>query len=149
MSVRVWPNESDQSVPGGELFRSDRSFTVWAYTGSHSQLLLRTRTTSRDGSRSSRRDLVFKPILAMKVRTEYKTASSSDAPIRRRPRTSTGESSNVEPTAGAQCPVLGTGDDRTTSWRMPSAGHKTWQASGTRVLWPASHLPSDPARILG
>ncbi|WP_329246339.1 hypothetical protein OG417_51480 [Actinoallomurus sp. NBC_01490] len=66
-----WLNTTDRFVPGAELFRSDRAFTVWAYTISHSQLLLRTRTTMQDGSRQSRIDIVFKPVRAMKVRIEY------------------------------------------------------------------------------
>lgn len=54
-------------MPGRELFSSDRSFAVWAYTVSHSQLLLRTRTA--DGR--SRIDILFTSVDALKVRTDY------------------------------------------------------------------------------
>jgi hypothetical protein len=67
MHMRKWLNTDDQFVPGAELFRSDRAFTVWAYTISHSQLLLRTRTTENQ----SRIDILFKPVRAMKLRIEY------------------------------------------------------------------------------
>ncbi|GLZ13766.1 hypothetical protein Acsp04_40010 [Actinomadura sp. NBRC 104425] len=46
-------------VPGAELFRCGRVFTAWAYTVSHSQLLLRTRTAWRGGRRQSRIDVVY------------------------------------------------------------------------------------------
>ncbi|GIH29562.1 hypothetical protein Aph01nite_78720 [Acrocarpospora phusangensis] len=71
MHTREWLNTEDRFVPGAELFRSDRAFTVWAYTISHSQLLLRTRTTGHDGSTQSRIDVLFKPVRAMKLRVEY------------------------------------------------------------------------------
>jgi hypothetical protein len=66
-----WLNTEDRFVPGVELFRSDRAFALWAYTVSHSQLLLRTRTTRADGSRQSRIDILFKPVRAMKIRADY------------------------------------------------------------------------------
>ncbi|MFF4416025.1 hypothetical protein ACFYY8_26150 [Streptosporangium sp. NPDC001559] len=67
MHARTWLDSGDRFPPGGELFRSDRDFTVWAYTVSHSQLLLRTRTHAD----RSRIDIVFKPVEAVKLRTEY------------------------------------------------------------------------------
>ena len=67
MQTAAWLNRDDQFPPGQQLFRSKRSFAVWAYTVSHSQLLLRTRTA--DGR--SRIDILFKPVEAMKVRTDY------------------------------------------------------------------------------
>jgi hypothetical protein len=67
MQTEAWLNQDHQFPPGQELLRSDRSFAVWAYTVSHSQLLLRTRTA--DGQ--SRIDILFKPVEAMKVRTDY------------------------------------------------------------------------------
>lgn len=71
MLTADWLSTKDRFVPGAELFRSDRAFTVWAYTISHSQLLLRTRTTAVGGSRLPRIDIVFKPVHAMKIRVEY------------------------------------------------------------------------------
>jgi hypothetical protein len=67
MHTEAWLHQDHQFAPGRELFRSVRSFAVWAYTVSHSQLLLRTRTA--DGQ--SRIDVLFKPVKAMKVRTDY------------------------------------------------------------------------------
>lgn len=71
MNASDWLNTKDRFVPGAELFRSNRAFTTWAYTISHSQLLLRTRTRPADGARQSRIDIVFKPVQAMKIRVEY------------------------------------------------------------------------------
>ncbi|MGP3938050.1 hypothetical protein [Nonomuraea sp. KM88] len=71
MLASDWLNTDDRFTPGAELFRSDRDFTVWAYTISHSQLLLRTRTPTLNSTRSTRIDIVFKPVRAMKVRIEY------------------------------------------------------------------------------
>jgi hypothetical protein len=71
MHARTWLNTADQFVPGAELFRSNRNFTVWAYTISHSQLLLRSRTAYHGGERQTRIDIVFKPVEAMKLRMEY------------------------------------------------------------------------------
>jgi hypothetical protein len=67
MRTEAWLSQDHQFSPGQQVFRSERSFAVWAYTVSHSQLLLRTRTT--DGR--SRVDILFKPVEAMKVRTDY------------------------------------------------------------------------------
>jgi hypothetical protein len=64
MREEAWLNQDHQFLPGQELFRSDRSFAVWAYTVSHSQLLLRTRQQPRV-------ELLFKPVDAIKIRTDY------------------------------------------------------------------------------
>ncbi|MCR3745268.1 hypothetical protein BS35_007857 [Actinomadura glauciflava] len=149
MSVRVWLNVSDQFVPGSELFRSDRSFTVWAYTVSHSQLLLRTRTTERGGVRSSRIDVVFKPVRAMKVRTEYIDGLVIRCADQEEAEHIYAESGNVEPDAGAHCLILETGNDRdyvvahAVGWAEDMASERDPSAL-------AGFAPgSDPARILG
>ncbi|MGW2306412.1 hypothetical protein [Actinomadura luteofluorescens] len=149
MSVRVWLNESDQFVPGSELFRSDRSFTVWAYTVSHSQLLLRTRTTERGGVRSSRIDVVFKPVRAMKVRTEYSDGLVIRCADQEETEHIYAESGNVEPGVGAHCLILETGNDRdyvvahAVGWAEDMASERDPSAL-------AGFAPgSDPARILG
>ena len=103
-----WLNTAARFVPGAELFRSDRAFTVWAYTISHSQLLLRTRTTKQDGSRQSRIDIVFKPVRAMKVRIEYdglviRCATPAEAGQIRR------DSTGIK--GDAHCLILETGND--------------------------------------
>jgi hypothetical protein len=51
MHPEAWLNQEHQFPPGQRLFQSDRGFAVWAYTVSHSQLLLRTRAA--DGPRTS------------------------------------------------------------------------------------------------
>jgi len=67
MPTEAWLNQDHQFSPGQPLFRSDRRFAVWAYTVSHSQLLLRA--GAADGQ--FRIDILFKPVEAMKVRTNY------------------------------------------------------------------------------
>jgi hypothetical protein len=67
MQTEAWLNRDSQFIPGEEIFRSERDFSVWAYTVSHSQLLLRARAADRQ----SRIDVLFKPVEAMKLRTEY------------------------------------------------------------------------------
>ncbi|MEU7982238.1 hypothetical protein AB0B63_27365 [Micromonospora sp. NPDC049081] len=66
MQERAWFKDR-QLVPGETLFSSTRSFALWAYTVSHSQLLFRTRT----GGNLPRLDLLFKPVKAIKVRDDY------------------------------------------------------------------------------
>jgi hypothetical protein len=67
MQNEAWLNQDRQFVPGQEIFRSERDFALWAYTVSHRQLLLRSRAA--DGL--PRIDILFKPVEAMKLRTEY------------------------------------------------------------------------------
>ncbi|MGI5206275.1 hypothetical protein ACQEU6_32470 [Spirillospora sp. CA-108201] len=149
MSARVWLHESGQFVPGSELFRSDRSFTVWAYTVSHGQLLLRTRTTWRDGVRSSRIDVVFKPVLAMKVRTEYRHGLVIRCAGQEEARRIYAESSDVEPGVEAHCLILETGNDQdyvvahAVGWAEDMASER--EPSALAGFAPGS----DPARILG
>jgi hypothetical protein len=71
MRSKVWLNKADHFTPGKELFRSERHFSVWAYSLSHSQLLLRARSTTSDGERQPRIDLLFKPVDAVKTRMDY------------------------------------------------------------------------------
>ncbi len=72
MLDRQWLTQDQQFAPGRELFRCGRQFAVWAYTVSHSQLLLRARTTGTDGPRQTRIDVLFKPVEAVKTRMEYR-----------------------------------------------------------------------------
>ncbi|MDW5327135.1 hypothetical protein [Plantactinospora sp. KLBMP9567] len=72
MLDRQWLTQDQQFAPGRELFRCSRQFAVWAYTVSHSQLLLRARTTGTDGGRQTRIDVLFKPVEAVKTRMEYR-----------------------------------------------------------------------------
>jgi hypothetical protein len=144
MHAREWLNTGDRFVPGAELFRSDRAFTVWAYTISHSQLLLRTRT----GSEQSRIDIVFKPVLAMKLQIEYcdglviRCASQTEA------EHIYAEHASIRRDAGARCLILETGRDRdyvvtyAVGWAEDSATDR--DPSKLAGFAPAS----DPARIL-
>jgi hypothetical protein len=109
MHAREWLNSADRFVPGAELFRSDRAFAVWAYTISHSQLLLRARTTRRDGSSQSRIDIVFKPVQAMKLRVEYDglvIRCATQAEVERIYAENTGIDSD------ARCLILQTAEDQ-------------------------------------
>ncbi|GAA2265310.1 hypothetical protein GCM10010402_21280 [Actinomadura luteofluorescens] len=116
---------------------------------SHSQLLLRTRTTERGGVRSSRIDVVFKPVRAMKVRTEYIDGLVIRCADQEEAEHIYAESGNVEPDAGAHCLILETGNDRdyvvahAVGWAEDMASERDPSAL-------AGFAPgSDPARILG
>ncbi|MFU8873577.1 hypothetical protein [Micromonospora sp. SL4-19] len=63
----AWLSYDHQFAPGEEIFRSEREFSVWAYTVSHSQLLLRARVAGGQ----PRLDVLFKPVEAVKIRTDY------------------------------------------------------------------------------
>jgi hypothetical protein len=67
MQIEAWLNRDSQFVPGQEIFRSDRDFSMWAFTVSHGQLLFRARAA--DGQ--PRIDVLFKPVEAMKLRADY------------------------------------------------------------------------------
>ncbi|MFI1995640.1 hypothetical protein [Actinoplanes sp. NPDC020271] len=67
VQIEAWLNRVSQFIPGQEIFRSERDFSVWAYTVSHRQLLLRSRPTGGQ----SRIDVLFKPVRVMKMRTEF------------------------------------------------------------------------------
>ncbi|MEV6415517.1 hypothetical protein [Kribbella sp. NPDC051718] len=68
MATEAWLNTHQQLVPGTELFRSNRPFQLWAYTVSHSQLLLRSSSTDSDDTTI---DVLFKPITVLKIRHVY------------------------------------------------------------------------------
>uniref|UniRef100_A0AAU2JZF6 Glycogen debranching enzyme bacterial and archaeal type N-terminal domain-containing protein n=1 Tax=Streptomyces sp. NBC_00049 TaxID=2903617 RepID=A0AAU2JZF6_9ACTN len=67
MQTDAWLNQDGDFAPGRVLFRSDRTFKVWAYALSHSQLLLRS--PGVDGG--PRIDVLFKPVLAMRTGMDY------------------------------------------------------------------------------
>ncbi|NJQ02155.1 hypothetical protein [Streptomyces zingiberis] len=70
-TTQVWLNSDAHFAPGRELFRSAREFSVWAYTVSHGQLLLRSRSLDREGVRRTRIDVLFKPVRAVKTGITY------------------------------------------------------------------------------
>jgi hypothetical protein len=55
--------------PGAVVFRSDRRFSMEAYSASHSQLLLRSNPVEEDDDTTI--DLLFKPVEAVKIRDGY------------------------------------------------------------------------------
>lgn len=41
-ALQAWSSSAEAARPGAEVFRSDRQFRMWAYSATHSQLLLRS-----------------------------------------------------------------------------------------------------------
>ena len=70
MTARTWLNTDRQLEPGAELYRSERRFSLWAYTVSHGQLLLRS-PQGTDPLRDTTIDVLFKPVTAMKVPGQF------------------------------------------------------------------------------
>jgi hypothetical protein len=64
----VWLNRPDQFSPGAELFRSDRTFQLTAYSATHSQLLL----SSRFEAGGTMIEVLFKPVEAVRVQECYR-----------------------------------------------------------------------------
>ncbi|MQY07261.1 hypothetical protein [Actinomadura macrotermitis] len=73
MTNRDWLNTDHQLIPGLEVFRSDRRFQLWAYSVSHSQLLLRSNAgEDRQGcSHETTIEVMFKPVTTVKIRDAY------------------------------------------------------------------------------
>jgi hypothetical protein len=113
MHQEAWLNQDHQFPPGREVFRSERSFAVWAYTVSHSQLLLRTRTAGGQ----PRIDVLFKPVEAMKIRTDFDGLVIRCAT----PAGRTGSCARLDTKCGAgACSCWRHLMSRTTSLRVPS-----------------------------
>ncbi|MFJ3876215.1 hypothetical protein ACIPW5_01995 [Streptomyces sp. NPDC090077] len=73
MTDSTWLNRDRQFIPGKELFRSERSFHLLAYTASHSQLLMRSiGQPDEPGEPETTIDLLFKPAAVVKISTEYR-----------------------------------------------------------------------------
>jgi hypothetical protein len=62
-----WYSTADMPSPGTELFSSTRTIRLWQQTVSHGQLLLRAVGTGQP----TRVDLLFKPVAAMRLHSEY------------------------------------------------------------------------------
>lgn len=73
MRQRAWFNNDRQLTPGAELYRSERTFSLWAHTASHGQTLLRSPAgpDSRGREHDTLVDVLFKPVTVMKVRERY------------------------------------------------------------------------------
>jgi hypothetical protein len=139
--VEAWLNRDDQFVAGQEIFRSEREFTVWAFTVSHGQLLLRAGPI--DGQ--PRIDILFKPVEAMKLRAGYAGLVVRCATVAEHERVlaSTG-------LAGQALRVLVI--ETATEFDYVVAGAVGWREDGGRDNDPSSlaFFPpgSDPNRIL-
>jgi len=141
VQIEAWLNRDSQFIAGQEIFRSERDFSVWAFTVSHSQLLLRARAT--DGQ--SRIDVLFKPVEAMKLRTEYEglVVRCATAAERDRVLASTGSGGKarqvlvIETTAGFDYVVTGA-----VGWREDNGRDND---PSSLALFPPG---SDPNRIL-
>ncbi|MFB7617106.1 hypothetical protein [Kitasatospora sp. NPDC056181] len=73
MTDSTWLNRDHQLVPGKELFRSERSFHLLAYTASHSQLLMRSvGRPDEPGEPETTIDLLFKPVTVVKIRDNHR-----------------------------------------------------------------------------
>ncbi|GAA3341704.1 hypothetical protein GCM10020358_34080 [Amorphoplanes nipponensis] len=68
----VWLNRPDQFAPGAELFRSDRTFQLLAYSASHSQLLLSSRDGADGEPCGTVVEILFKPVEAVRVQECYR-----------------------------------------------------------------------------
>ncbi|GAA4637826.1 hypothetical protein GCM10023196_093210 [Actinoallomurus vinaceus] len=144
MHAREWLNTDDRFIAGAELFRSDRAFTVWAYTISHSQLLLRTRT--RIGQ--SRIDIVFKPVLAVKLRIEYRDGLVIRCAHQTEAEQIRAENTDLDPSDGARYLILETGEDRDYVVTY-AVGWEEDTATDSDPSKLADFVPgTDPARIL-
>ncbi|MEJ3742614.1 hypothetical protein WEI85_04870 [Actinomycetes bacterium KLBMP 9797] len=64
-----WLTQDHELKPGAVIFRSDRRFSMEAYSASHGQLLLRSNPA--DDEYDTTIDLLFKPVEAVKIRDGY------------------------------------------------------------------------------
>lgn len=64
-----WLKQDHELKPGAVIFRSDRRFSMEAYSASHGQLLLRSNPA--DDEYDTTIDLLFKPVEAVKIRDGY------------------------------------------------------------------------------
>lgn len=64
-----WLTQDHELKPGAVLFRSNRRFSMEAYSASHGQLLLRSNPV--DDEYDTTIDLLFKPVDAVKIRDGY------------------------------------------------------------------------------
>ncbi|WP_433618319.1 hypothetical protein ACQP2P_20785 [Dactylosporangium sp. CA-139114] len=69
MVSRRWLTQDHELKPGAVIFRSDRRFSMEAYSASHGQLLLRSNPA--DDEDDTTIDLLFKPVEAVKLRDGY------------------------------------------------------------------------------
>lgn len=63
-----WLTQDHELKPGAVVFRSDRRFSMEAYSASHGQLLIRSNPADEDDTTV---DLLFKPVEAVKIRDGF------------------------------------------------------------------------------
>jgi hypothetical protein len=68
----IWLSRDDQFRSGEVLFRSDRTFQLWAYGVTHSQLLLSSNTDRNDKACKSTVQILFKPVEAVQIQECYR-----------------------------------------------------------------------------
>lgn len=73
MMNKAWFNTDQQLPPGKEIYRSERRFGLYAYTGSHGQLLFRSYRSSdeSDDLPETTIEVLFKPAEVIKIRDTY------------------------------------------------------------------------------
>ncbi|MFD5780522.1 hypothetical protein [Streptomyces sp. NPDC126933] len=142
MQTDAWLNQDDHFAPGRVLFRSDRAFKVWAYSLSHSQLLLRSAPV--DGG--PRIDVLFKPVEAIRTGMVYDGLVIRCATDEERARivADTGKSGRNK-----RVHFLETSDGRTDYVISGAVGWATDNEDPRAPSRLASFAPAtDPARIL-
>jgi hypothetical protein len=70
MASDRWLTQDHELKPGAVIFRSNRRFSMEAYSASHGQLLLRSNPAD-DEIDTTTIDLLFKPVQAIKIRDGY------------------------------------------------------------------------------
>ncbi|MEV6817079.1 hypothetical protein [Micromonospora sp. NPDC051296] len=72
MTSSVWLQRDEDFQPGVELFRSERFFSLWSYSATHSQLLLRAdRLPGSDSRLPTTVEVLFTPITAVRMQDGY------------------------------------------------------------------------------
>jgi hypothetical protein len=142
MQTDAWLNQDDHFAPGRELFRSDRTFKVWAYALSHSQLLLRSGPLGDD----PRIDVLFKPVAAMRSGMVYQGLVIRCATDTERLRIEAGAGKCVP---GYRVHILESSDGRTDYVISMAVG---WATDDEEAGAPSSLAfffgATDPARVL-
>lgn len=73
MTSKVWLDRDENFRPGVELFRSERLFTLWSYSATHDQLLLRAdQMPGCDGRLPTTIEVLFNPVDAVQIQAAYR-----------------------------------------------------------------------------
>ncbi|WP_051712609.1 hypothetical protein [Spirillospora albida] len=77
MTNTAWLNLNDEPVAGQEILRSDRTFQLWAYSPSHSRLLLRSRAhpprhpDGRGRAHQTTFEVLFAPVSQVRISASF------------------------------------------------------------------------------